>query len=833
MKLLFISVVLWTATGTCVFAQQDLYPLELRPMNIFDDADYTIEATKTSANTFEFKIKYSGELKDNKTNKEIEFVLSPLTESSFLSSFKRKLRETYEFAKKYPGGVSQDSLNSEQINVKILRLLDFFKYGEQTVELYNDAPYAGELRVDYRNVYVINNPNHWKRNFKEWKKSVSLKRRFFPSGLYRTATDTVFFSENKKEAKQKYYRMEIDSAISNLEGSINLVQSNLNIEELEIDSLNNCIITRLLEIHTRKEVDSVIKLQKEDLTLQKYMDDSKRFQDSINRFYIEMGNLHRNSAGQNQIVQLDSKIELFELFIENTETKIRLIQSDYAGEVSRKLNSLEIANLISGTNSDINNNFSNLRESNQIALDSLIELNRKTNKVKADFIDSIIFTYKDSIAFDLPNEVSKFKIYNVEIEFNDGYIENIVVIGELVSWDISYDGNSNNFSFQERNSGERLVFRNYFPLGFSRKKDIERLLGDNYKIPLFAYDPEGKKYFLPSSFLTFDQSHVVNRRDYSPKDDVVRIERVKEEFYTTRKLYKDETFRLLEVGVFTDFVGFDSKKPNGLVQLDIKRKTNLMTHRFRGFIMPGFTDRRGEWNWGVLSYITPTLSISKIENQNRQLALNKRKVIQNNTDISRLCATTLALKRHEFLFLGIELNTFLFDFPLLKSTLHVNNAIGYGGTALVDSTDKFESNQFVNTSDKKEYIGNSFQYTPSISWEIKGDERYNFSLSYRPTLYYLHSDKITQTAYLDDFLNSGEFQEGTHLFHSIQFFGTLALNKNVNRGKFFFRYRYNWQQNFGRTGFHQAQLGYSVFLLGRNNNFRKIASDSFNNSARL
>lgn len=42
-----------------------------------------------------------------------------------------------------------------------------------------------------------------------------------------------------------------------------------------------------------------------------------------------------------------------------------------------------------------------------------------------------------------------------------------------------------------------------------------------------------------------------------------------------------------------------------------------------------------------------------------------------------------------------------------------------------------------------------------------------------------------------------------------------------NRGQLFFRYRYHWQFGDQKLGFHQAQVGYSFYLLGRNKGTNK------------
>jgi hypothetical protein len=114
-----------------------------------------------------------------------------------------------------------------------------------------------------------------------------------------------------------------------------------------------------------------------------------------------------------------------------------------------------------------------------------------------------------------------------------------------------------------------------------------------------------------------------------------------------------------------------------------------------------------------------------------------------------------------------------------------------------------------------EFGVNTFDLSQEIMWNIYADERYGFSMSWQHHWFYLRDNRFLQVANNAFFDNQViDPDKKARQFNTFRFLITLEQSSN-NQGRLFFRYTYNWQQGFWRTGFHQAQVGYSFFLLGR------------------
>jgi hypothetical protein len=393
----------------------------------------------------------------------------------------------------------------------------------------------------------------------------------------------------------------------------------------------------------------------------------------------------------------------------------------------------------------------------------------------------------------------EFKPTDISVEFNEGFIENIQVIGEasipgefLIDKDLLREA-----------SWDSLKFENAYPFGFSSKNDIDHLLNRE----LYTKEDSRDNFVLKMSDLLkgYYQQHEVNRRDYSPADASVRFNNVQG---YCQELKKDETYKLLEAKIFSDFVGLESSAPNGLIQTEISREFRLYTKRWR------FNDRNNEkdaWNYGVLSYIQPELIISKIENKNRSLALPSGVVEINGKDTSVFCATAINLKEYENLSVNPgELNVAFFDFPGFKSTLYFNLGVRFGRTSVSDSTynqiDSILIEKSVNT-----YGINTFSFYPKVIWEVKTDEALGLFFSYSIENFRELSSDIEQVANYDDYSNE---KSQTNWMHGLEF--TAFFNPADSKsGRLFFRYRYTWMNESKMDdGFHQAQLGYSFFIFG-------------------
>lgn len=405
----------------------------------------------------------------------------------------------------------------------------------------------------------------------------------------------------------------------------------------------------------------------------------------------------------------------------------------------------------------------------------------------------------------------KFKVEYATFEFNQGYIENIVVFGQMTV------------------TGEKVKFTNVQPIGFSRKRDFDNLKNfDLWTEPASNGTRAQYSMNLEDLIANYLQNLALNRRDYSPKDQTIEIYPQKD---ISTVLYKDNSYQLIEAKVFSDFVGMDPTAPNGLIQTEVGKRINLITQRtglaidirggMRGNAKKYRYRSKGYFNWGLFGYIHPLLTLSKIENNNRVLQLQSRDTIINNQYFQERYASTLDLRNYEYLSVGFDLNLGTLDLPFFKSTFYFDGGFRFGRTQVVDSIRSIVDGVPQNTGKFSDFGVNTFRWYPKFTWEIKPEERYGLEMSILWNHYYLWNGDVRQVADSKRFAVLGE-NDRPYRYRTLAFQAYFNPNAENPTGKLFFRYTFNnlgwknWTSPRWSTNFHQAQLGYSFFLMGAN-----------------
>jgi hypothetical protein len=260
------------------------------------------------------------------------------------------------------------------------------------------------------------------------------------------------------------------------------------------------------------------------------------------------------------------------------------------------------------------------------------------------------------------------------------------------------------------------------------------------------------------------------------------------------------------VQVFSDFVGFDQNNPNGLIQLEFEKRLNIVTSRRK-------LARSTRGSYVFFPFVTPFLLKSKFEENNKYLVLNAKDQFVNNQYYPTKYTSTLELKRFENFSTGFDLAWYMLDLPSSKLTYTLFSGFRYGRVAIQDSVRVFEDNEIKNTGLVNEYGVNTFQIMPlKAQVQLLIDRTYSFNLSWSANLYFLRDNRFHQisniTAYADENGVGGDYK---YVYQKMSFGGTFKPNAEQN-SKLFFRYNYHWQQGYWRTGFHQAQVGYSFYL---------------------
>ncbi|MDB5024303.1 MAG: hypothetical protein JWP78_2058 [Mucilaginibacter sp.] len=174
------------------------------------------------------------------------------------------------------------------------------------------------------------------------------------------------------------------------------------------------------------------------------------------------------------------------------------------------------------------------------------------------------------------------RVDRVMVETQDGAIKNVSV--HLVNPKAPNDPALSSRKFIE--------FKNQYPISISSKFDADRLANIN----LYSFNCNGieglTRYIKLSDVLALDIILENNKEDYSPSDRVVTLSPSQ----PIVELKKEKRSHILDVSAFTDFVGLDQEQPNGLIQIEVKRKINLNTKSHPWFDFGGKTDLGESYN---------------------------------------------------------------------------------------------------------------------------------------------------------------------------------------------------------------------------------------------
>ncbi|MEZ5198990.1 MAG: hypothetical protein R2764_22205 [Bacteroidales bacterium] len=394
--------------------------------------------------------------------------------------------------------------------------------------------------------------------------------------------------------------------------------------------------------------------------------------------------------------------------------------------------------------------------------------------------------------------LQQLSVDSLQIEFNDGAIENIQVIGKL------------------NQTGDILKFSNLRPFGFTSKSDYDRLNRDW----LFSENSNGFIYSLNVGKLieNYYEYLAVDRRDYSPRNQVIKIKRTNThppENKFKKAVYKEYSHEILTGTVFSDLNGISGNEPNGIIQTEFYKEMAIIKRRFSIKRPLYVTDmmnlnvtRKRDFNLGLASYLTPHFVISKIESNNKILELSSKEVTYNGVTDTVYYASTMDLRKYESFRVGIMANLLLLDFPTGKTTAYLDYSL-YGGR--IPTSKSVDED---GTAEAK-ILANSIEHGPLASIEFFTDERYGLRLSGGYNWYYVLNDDFTQTGDSRTFALNNDFTDTTKSktgYWKFKFLAFLKPNRD-GRGKIFFRYNFYAPANHWDLSWSQIQLGYAFSIM--------------------
>ena len=373
----------------------------------------------------------------------------------------------------------------------------------------------------------------------------------------------------------------------------------------------------------------------------------------------------------------------------------------------------------------------------------------------------------------------KFQIDSIKVEITKTFIENIIAYGKVQTIDILSSGTQ---IFNQK----QVSLRNINPIGISTLNALDE---NNKKKHLYAIINKSK-YSVPLyKVLAFYRPELQSlRRDYSPADTSFTV--MKNNSLQTFPLFRESTNELFELKVFSDFTGRKNKNTNGILQTELSKEIYLNPYRW--------LIRKNQSHsafWGIFSYIKPSFTLAKIEENNKYYNLN------HNNDSSYI--STLALKQYEIYNVGFDLNIVMLSLPFLKSNIYLDPGLYFGSSGVADSINtNLESNEQVN---KQEITHLTLK--ANLRFATQSDERYFFETRFFYHRTKLLSNHIFQEPKIKAFTETSFHQKS---LIGTEFYAGFAPTKNPN-GKIFFRYRYIYSLG-GKNGFNQTQIGYSYYF---------------------
>lgn len=384
-----------------------------------------------------------------------------------------------------------------------------------------------------------------------------------------------------------------------------------------------------------------------------------------------------------------------------------------------------------------------------------------------------------------------YKIKDVQLQFEKGFLERVQITVEV--------------------NGRDQIFENIYAIGFSSPADYKALSRQKLFIRNnYLTDDNAPHYiYLGDVLQNYDNELNNYTRDYSPADTSLRVKPEENGFVV---LYKERLVNLFEAKVYTDLIGVLQEEPNGLIQIEMERRFNLLTTRKQ------LSSKR--MDVGFLNYMTVSATVSKIENKQRKLILQNDNVLQNNQLISPSFATNLDFRRYENFGLQTEFNLFLWDYPDGKTMFYFDPGFRYSFTPVQDSVRSFSDSlgTLMAGPEVRDLNAHLFTLYPKFTFEFFAERRYGFSMSYQFNHSWLFSNnQYKQVRSYEKGDNSLlPIERSSRNSHQIDLFLRIEPNPKSSNGKIFARARFFMQQGDVNTFFSQIQIGYAYnFIYSR------------------
>ncbi len=400
-------------------------------------------------------------------------------------------------------------------------------------------------------------------------------------------------------------------------------------------------------------------------------------------------------------------------------------------------------------------------------------------------------------------ETTTIKINKVEIKFEYEQITGIKVTGTESDQNKKKSGGDESFLDPKNkkigsDESSIVVFQNRIPLSYSTRKDVsmDRLKQDSSRRRQRLYETKAQSH----SWIYFDDVLMNDYRfmnqteDYSPKDQIVTIKPGEK----GRVILKEPITNILSANIYTDLVGLNSFKPNGLVQIEVSHRFYLSRRSFQFGNSYSYC--------GLFNSVRPKITFSKIESNN--------KVLDLKGDSLPLYANAIDIFKHTSWSSGGEVNVGYLGLPFIHTMIYINaGAYVLNVPMRIPKSDTSLAFHDIKPDENRNFNKGFLTVFPEIYWVISPHSRLQIGYSIRWNLLYNFSHDIVLVSDSEDFPNnilSGCNSRVT----TFKFLASLRLNSKVN-SEIFFRSYYNYLPNDKSQSYFQAQLGYEFNIFDR------------------
>jgi hypothetical protein len=391
---------------------------------------------------------------------------------------------------------------------------------------------------------------------------------------------------------------------------------------------------------------------------------------------------------------------------------------------------------------------------------------------------------------------------SVEISFYGGFIEKIQVNGKI--------------------NEEEVSFNNKYSIGISSTKNISQLsdnilysnekFSDEFAKKIFtkAGEPQINKlkdreslFINVGDIIRYVKKVDVNANDISPVPQLIILD----EKQKVTKLYKEESSKLFEAIVYTDFFGiFDEESPNGIIQTEINKRFNINTKRYdvqKGYsiLFPPLLISEGI---GFFQSFDASFQYSKIEKNNKFLLPEKFEIKDNNGTIisTENYYSPLSLYQYRSFSIGGNLNLMTLENQNAKLNMYLNVGFLFGRSGIKENETQ-EAGIFLNN--------------------LEIPIEYKFHLLPEKRVSFIFGDRLSWFEVLDSEINLKSI-ENNELTSKNRWLNSFNIDMNIDissSGKLFLRYKLIHELDNINNNFSQLQFGYSFYLL-QNNGVKKI-----------